>query len=264
MSRRLLSILCLSLLLFSCSSSKPKATITQASTIDALLAGVYDGELTCGDLLKKGNFGLGTFDALDGEMLVLDGVVYQTKSDGKVYCPDHSLKTPFACVSHFEPDTQVELTTGLDFKSFEKLFDEKFPKKNLFNAIKITGEFKSVLTRAVQAQTKPYPSLAEATKTQPEFTMENIRGTLVGFRCPSYVKGINVPGYHLHFLSEDKTKGGHVLNFEVKEALCEVQTCHEFTILLPKGESDFDQVDLSADRSHELEQVERKRKSEMK
>ena len=142
--------------------------------------------------------------------------------------------------------------------------DEKFPKKNLFNTIKITGEFKSVLTRAVQAQTKLYLSLPEATKTQPEFTMENIRSTLVDFHCPSYVKGINVPGYHLHFLSEDKTKSGHVLNFEVKEAICEVQICHEFTILLPKGESDFDQVDLSTDHSHELEQVERKCKSEMK
>ena len=261
MFRFLSPLVILALVLSSCTSSKSTA-LTQTSTIDALLAGVYDGEMSCAELLEKGDFGLGTFDALDGEMLVLDGTVYQIKSDGKVYQPSADTKTPFACVTHFQSQASFKLKKGLDFKGFEALFDKNYTNKNIFQAIKITGQFKTMLTRAVQAQTKPYPSLAEATKTQPEFPMQNIRGTLVGFRCPSYVKGINVPGFHLHFISEDKSQGGHVLSFEVEDALCETQSSHDFTIILPKGQSDFNKVDLSHDRSHELEQVERKRNSQ--
>ena len=60
----------------------------------ALLDGIYDGEMTIGELLGKGNFGIGTFDALDGEMIILDGVCYQLRGDGTATIADLDQERP--------------------------------------------------------------------------------------------------------------------------------------------------------------------------
>ncbi len=112
-------------------------------------------------------------------------------------------------------------------------------------------------TRSVPAQKKPYPPLSQVTKNQPEFNYKNVSGIIVGFRCPPYVKGINVPGYHLHFISDDFTKGGHILDFKIKSGKCEIDLCDKFFLILPKDVTDFENVDLSKDRSEELMDVER-------
>jgi len=234
-----------------------KDTVYQTSTINALLAGVYDGDLTLEQLMKHGDFGLGTFDHLDGEMIILDGNIYQVKADGKVYKPALSGKTPFAAVCEFTPDKTIPVKEGTDYKLLEELIDENIPNKNLFYAIKITGKFKSMKTRSVPRQEKPYPSLKEATDKESVFNMGKISGTIVGFRCPSYVNGINVPGYHLHFISSDHTCGGHVLNFEMSEGLCEIDILDRFFLQLPVNAEDFAKTDLSKDRTKELEGVEK-------
>jgi len=234
-----------------------KDTLYQTSTIDALLAGVYDGDLTLGQLKKHGDFGLGTFDHLDGEMILLDGNIYQVKADGKVYTPALSSKTPFATVCEFTPNKTILIKEGTDYKSFEKLIDENISNKNLFYAIKITGQFKSMKTRSVPPQQKPYPPLLEATSKQSVFNMENISGTIVGFRCPPYVNGINVPGYHLHFISSDNIRGGHVLNFETSKDICEIDILDRFFLQLSVNAKDFAKTDLSKDRTKELQGVEK-------
>jgi len=244
--------------LFSCSSPK-KDTLYQYSTIDALLAAVYEGEMTCCDLMKKGDFGIGTFDCLDGEMILLDGALYQVKSDGKVYRPSLDTKTPFAAVCNFESDDRLTIDHDLNFESFEQLLDKRFPNHNLFYAIKLEGSFETVKTRSVPRQNKPFPELAEVAKHQPEFDLGPCRGSIVGFRCPAYVKGVNVPGYHLHFLNEDRSRGGHVLSFKLLEAEIEIDTLHGFSVDLPKESEAFSKSDLKQDRSHELEQVEKLR-----
>ena len=94
------------------------------------------------------------------------------------------------------------------------------PPKTCFYAVMIQGEFSYVKTRSVPAQEKPYPPLAEVTKNQPTFEFTDVTGTMVGFRCPPYVTGINVPGYHLHFLTDDRTAGGHLLEFTVAPGGC--------------------------------------------
>jgi acetolactate decarboxylase len=246
----LVSILCLA------AGCCPQADrITQTSTIDALLAGAYDGQIECRQLLKHGDFGIGTFDRLDGEMAALNGKIYQIKSDGKVYTPSLAVKTPFASVCKFKTDTHFDLGSG-NFKTVESVIDEKFPNQNQFLAVKITGTFKYMKTRSVPAQNKPYPPLVEVAKTQPVFEINDIAGTIVGFRAPPFVKGINVSGYHFHFLSEDFTQGGHILDFELVAGKCEIDKCSELLLILPKDDA-LKNIDLSSDKTSELQKVEK-------
>lgn len=256
MKRLVLSLSIWILLSSSCSTFQPRHTLIQVSTIDALLAGSYDGTMTCRKLLTKGDFGIGTFDHLDGEMLVMDGKVFQIKSDGKVYRPPLNLKTPFAAVCRFSPQTTLPLPENTDQESVKKLLDQKVPDKNAFCAIKISGTFRKMHTRSVPAQKKPYPPLAEIASHQPEFTMRNVSGTIVGFRSPPFVKGIGVPGYHLHFISDDQKQGGHILGFELSKGTAAVDVCNQLHLVLPENQDDFHQLDLSKDRSQELKQVE--------
>lgn len=229
--------------------------ITQTSTIDALLAGAYDGQVECKQLLSYGDFGIGTFDRLDGEMTVLDGNVYQIKADGKVYRPAANIKSPFATVCRFRPDNDFEIKSA-DFKTAESIIDSKFPNQNIFAAVKITGTFKYIKTRSVPAQNKPYPPLVEVAKNQPVFEMHDVRGTIVGFRSPPFVKGVNVSGYHFHFLDKDFAQGGHVLDFQLDAGKCEIDKCNELLLILPEDDVLKD-IDLSKDKSKELQKVEK-------
>lgn len=111
--------------------------------------------------------------------------------------------------------------------------------------------------RSVPAQEKPYPQLVEVTKNQPEFEFNDVKGTIAGFRCPSYVKGINVAGYHLHFLTEDKTGGGHVLEFSLIEGILALDYTSDFYLVLPREKGAFFSTDLSKEREEELKEVEK-------
>lgn len=253
----LLPVLGLCTVALSSCTLAPKDTAYQTSTIDALIAGVYDGDLSCGKLMKHGDFGIGTFDGLEGEMVLVDGRLFQVKADGKAYTPDASIRTPFATVCRFTPERSLPLNPGSTFEDVEKTIDAQEPNQNLFYAIKITGRFKTMHTRSVPRQQKPYPPLNEVTAHQPEFHLGEVTGTVVGFRCPAYVKGVNVPGYHLHFIDETETRGGHILGFELVEGTCEIDTLHQFFLRLPADAKDFADTDLSKDRSRELKAVEK-------
>ncbi len=230
--------------------------IYQTSTIDALLLGIYDGDLSCRDLLKHGDFGIGTFDGLDGEMIILEGAVYQVKGDGQVHKPDPNTKTPFATTCYFNPGKTISIDARTDDKQIESLIDAAAPSQNLFCAIKITGHFRVMRTRSVPAQRKPYPPLKEVARNQTEFEMKDVYGTIVGFRCPPYVKGINVPGYHLHFINEDKNQGGHVLSFEMIKGKCGIDILNHYFLRLPYTK-DFAEADLSGDQDKDLNDVEK-------
>ncbi len=231
-------------------------TLTQVSTIDALLNGVYDGETNLKQLVSQGDLGIGTFQALNGEMIVLEGKVYQVTSDGAVRLPDAEMTTPFAAVTFFESDMTHSFPAGTDFKAFKEQLDQLIPTPNIFYAIKLKGTFRKVKTRSVPKQHKPYPPLQEVAKKQPVFEFENVEGTMIGFRCPPYVKGINVPGYHLHFLTKDKKGGGHVLEFNLENAQASLDYTSQFTLILPEEEN-FYATNLKEDKSKELETVER-------
>jgi acetolactate decarboxylase len=240
-----------------CSSNPQRETLVQISTIDALLNGVYDGVTTIGELKKYGDFGIGTFEALDGEMLEVDGAFYQIKADGVAYRVADNIETPFTTVTYFDTDRTVTIPANLDYVGLQEYLDGILPTENIFYAFKINGTFSYMKTRSVSAQQKPYPPLVEVTKTQPVFEFTNTQGTMVGFRCPSYVNGVNVPGYHLHFLTAKKDAGGHVLDFSITSAEASIDYTSEFKMILPGEDSDFYKLNLATDISGDLEKAEK-------
>jgi acetolactate decarboxylase len=233
-----------------------RETLYQVSTIDALMLGVYDGIQPVGEIKKHGDFGIGTFDALEGEMIVLDGVVYQAKSDGRVYSVPDNTTTPFATVTYFEPDFNATIGRPMNFSWFSTDMSARLPSQNMIYAVRMQGTFPHVKIRAIPAQQKPYPTLTDAAKNQSVYTYADARGTVVGFYTPVFFKGINVAGYHLHFISDDRHTGGHILDFEVPaNTEVEYDITPEFEMLLPtKGA--FIGVDLSQDLSQRLARVE--------
>lgn len=231
--------------------------ITQVATIDALLAGVYDGHMSLQTLRSYGDFGLGTFEALDGEMILLDGTFYKVRADGKVYRPALSEQTPFASVTKFVSDYTETIQGPMDMPALEAKIDALVPP-NRFYAFIVRGEFRNIQTRSVPAQSEPYPPLAEVTKNQSVFTLSQVRGTLLGFRLPAFVQGVNVPGYHIHFLTDDFASGGHVLSFEMTAGTLEADTVHDWLhIYFPTASDSFGAADLTQDRTKELENVEK-------
>jgi len=229
-------------------------TVVQVSTIDALMQGVYDGNTTLSDLSEWGNFGIGTFNQLDGEMLLLDGNFYQIKADGHIYKPEKTTGTPFSTVTFFNPEVNYNVAS-FSYPKLKATINSLFLSTNLFYAIKLHGTFHSIKTRSVPAQSKPYPPLIEVTANQPEFEAESVTGTLSGFYCPPFVTGINVPGYHLHFISDELDFGGHVLEFELDNGLLELDQINNFKLFLP-SDGDFLETNLNEDLSGDLEQVE--------
>lgn len=232
----------------------PEQTLVQVSTINALMQGVYDGVTNLSDLSKWGDFGIGTFNTLDGEMLLIDGTFYQIKADGHIYKPEPTVQTPFSTVTFFDPEVRYNVAS-CSYHKLKETIDRLMLSQNLFYAIKLHGTFHSIKTRSVPAQTKPYPPLVEVTAHQPTFEAQSITGTLGGFYCPAFVTGINVPGYHLHFVSDDEKFGGHVLELELENGVLELDQINNFKLLLP-GEGGFLNTDLNGDLSKDLEKVE--------
>jgi acetolactate decarboxylase len=222
-------------------------TVTQVSILNALLARQFDGCLPCGELLQHGDLGIGTFDRMDGEMVILDGAIYQIKSDGKVYTPDPANRTPFATVSRFRPDQTWTVSERMTREAVEKTIDEKAPNRNVFCAVRVHGTFSYMHTHALQIQSKPYPPTAEVVRACVPSEMKDVSGTIVGFRGPPSVRGINDPGYHLHFLSDDKTQGGHILTFVMDRGDFAIETCSNHLVILPDNGASLAGVDLSGD-----------------
>jgi acetolactate decarboxylase len=230
--------------------------VFQNSTATALLEGVYDGSMTYGELRRHGDFGLGTFNALDGEMIGFDGSFYQVKSDGVAYPVSDDQRTPFATVLFFRPTLRRALPGPLDYAHFQTLVDGLMAGPNLFYAVRVDGMFASVTTRSVPRQEKPYPPLVEVAKTQPIFHFNDVPGTLAGFRFPDFARGLNVPGFHLHFLNKDRTAGGHVLDLVLSAGELAIDASVRFHLELPTDPA-FLQADLGHDPGDALDRAER-------
>jgi len=231
--------------------------LVQVGVIDALLAGGYDGSMTLGELRRLGDIGLGTFDALDGEMVVLDGHVHQVLASGKVVLAPDGLTTPFAQVTRLVSPRRLDVPAGLDLKAVEARLDAELGELNSFAVVRIDGRFASLTARSVPRQTPPYRPLSEVAKEQSVFQFAGVTGTLVGLRGPAYVRGLGVPGWHWHFLTQDRARGGHVLAFVLEpagQARAQLQSVYRLELLVPhKG---LGGLDLTRDRSKELHAVE--------
>jgi acetolactate decarboxylase len=187
-------------------------------------------------------------------MIALDGKFYQVKSTGEVILVNDQMKTPFANVMNFKPEQTGEINDVKTFGELEKALDSIIKDKNYIYAIRIDGVFTGQ-TRSIPGKTKPYPSLTDAAKTQSVFDIQQTKGTIVGFLCPQYVNGINVPGYHLHFISEDRKSGGHILNGGIKSGKVQIARITDFRMVLPSNDA-FQQASLNQDYSKELSKVE--------
>jgi acetolactate decarboxylase len=234
--------------------SKPLHTLFQVSTSRALVRGVYGEAVSNSRLLHHGDFGLGTFDGLDGEMAVLDGVIYQVRSDGSVRQVDEHVGTPFATVLTFSADEDVSVSGVRSFAELTRICDTHRHSENIFYAFRVDGAFSQVHTRAMRS-TQSGVSLGTAAATQPEFHFKDVSGTLVGFWSPGFAGAIDIPGYHFHFLSDDRTKGGHLLDCTADTLRLRVQRVEEFHLSLPDTE-EFLQADLAVDVSKELSSAE--------
>ncbi len=218
----------------------------QSSMVSALLHGVFDGEMTFRELAQHGDFGLGTFNALDGEMICVDGRFYALRSDGRAYGVPPDQRTPFATVLFFEAEIEWDLDSPMRRRAFEEMLGERAPKKNGFYAIRLDGRFSWMKVRSVPRQEKPYPTLLEVVKNQPVFEFENVSGSLIGFRLPDYTVGINVPGYHLHFIDDERTCGGHVTDFTLERGKLQIDNTNNLHLEIPEASGDFDAADLSS------------------
>jgi acetolactate decarboxylase len=234
----------------------PHHTLFQTSTIDALLNSNYEGDVSFAELEAYGDFGLGTFDALDGEMIGLDSAFYQVKADGRAYEVDKRMKTPFAVVTFFEPREIRRLAAPTNYASLRAHLDEIVAADAATcHAIRADGHFRYVKTRSVPRQNKPYPPLVEAVKHQPTFELHEVRGSLVGFRFPEYVGGLNVSGYHFHFITEDRGAGGHLLECEMTRGELRVDHESDLNLKLPAGVVEA-MPHLASSKQDELKRIE--------
>jgi len=237
----------------------PVHTLFQISTSGALVEGIYQKAVSSNLLLNYGDFGLGTFDHLDGEMVVLDGAIYQVRSDGTVTRIVDDTGTPFAVVVRFVADQNETIPDASSFEDLRSLCDKYRDSANLFYAVRVDGHFDHVRTRAMKATLDGLP-LAKAAAIQPEFDFHDIDGSLVGIWAPEFSSSLNIAGYHFHFLSDDRTKGGHLLECSGKNLRVQVERLTDFHLSLPESE-EFLRADLTKDPSKDLayaEQAHRK------
>ncbi|HWO36370.1 MAG TPA: acetolactate decarboxylase [Candidatus Acidoferrum sp.] len=233
-------------------------TLYQVSTATALVEGIYEGAVRVSTLREHGDLGLGTFEDLDGEMVIVDGHFFQVRSDGSVREVEDSTLSPFAAITAFSPDPAVTLDDCPDLAHLTARFDMLRHSDNIFFALRVDGEFEYIHTRAMR-RTKEGVPLVQAAAVQPEFEFHAISGTLVGFWTPEYAKTLNVPGYHLHFISADRTRGGHLLQCRGKNLRLQIQREGDYHIALPQTE-DFLNANLRRDPTAALAQAEGEKK----
>jgi len=208
-------------------------TAFQAGTLDALMAGAYDGFATLKELLDHGDLGIGTIEQLDGELIVLDGTAWTVQGDGTVRSLPPSTRTPFAVVSRFAPTVHESVVGPWDLAELHVQLDRLAPPSASLIAIRIDGRFAQLRLRSVHAQTPPYLPLAEVVQHQTEWSVAEATGTLLGFRFPDATAGIEVPGYHLHFLAADRDLGGHVLDLTLLDGEVALDPGDELHVELP-------------------------------
>lgn len=229
-------------------------TVYQISTSTALVDGVYQGCVDVGTIKGHGDFGLGTFDSLNGEGIMLDGHIYQALSNGDVIEPPNSATAPFWVSTEFEADRELTLEQVLTWDDLCQKLDKHLNSDNLFVAIRIDGIFEEINYRVV-CRTNPGVDLVSATNHQAEFTFDNVTGTLMGFWSPSYVRTLNIPGYHLHLLTDDHKHGGHVHGIRARNIRVRMMDASNLVMALPETPQ-FLKADLSHDPSEALGKAE--------
>jgi acetolactate decarboxylase len=237
------------------SNAQNESRLYLCAPINALVEGIYEQRIPFTEVKKHGDFGLGTFDHLDGEMVMLDGAIYQISSEGRVLRVDEQALTPFACVTFFKPLSYDDLTQEISYDDFLEWIQRLFPSPNIFYAVRMDGLFAQVKVRSVPKQ-ECYRPLVDVAREQPVFNFSDIQGTLAGFFTPAFMGSLSVPGLHLHFLSDDLQHGGHLLECRPRKIRVGVQFIHTMELEFPMS-LDYLTWDFRRDINQDLDKAEK-------
>ncbi len=244
------------------SPSMPESTparrdlVYQVGTIRSLLTGVYEGDVSFGELAHYGDFGLGTFDAVNGEMIALGGEFHRIDAEGNAHRVTPSTKSPFAVMTHFRALLEDEVHEASHLTALTDRIHTNFESENIIYAVRITGEFAHIDARSEHPQPPGHHPLSETiSEVQTQLSYEDVRGTLVGFWFPQHMKAINVPGFHFHFLDQHKKVGGHVFDLRIRHGRVEIMPIFDFGMHLLHTPL-FESADLTGDRDLETKRVE--------
>ena len=229
-------------------------SLFQVSTSSALVEGVFDGCTSVRDLKRHGDFGLGTFEGLDVEMVMLESVCYQVGSGGTACVVAEETLVPFATVTRFCSDETFQIEAAVSFKDLLDQIDQRRPSNNLFVAFRVDGHFREISMRAA-CKAEPGEKLVDAIGHQSQFHAERQKGTLVGFWAPTYATSIGVPGYHFHFINDAGTYGGHVFDLSGDNFQVGMHVETDIHLAIPETQQ-FLSADLSADHRAALERAE--------
>lgn len=241
-----LCVLTIIVFMVSCNIEKKKE-VFQYSTLNALMNGLYDGEITVGEIKAKGNVGLGTFEGVDGEMIILDGIVYKMQYDGSIIKAADNEMSPFVNVVDFISEIEFTISDIDTISSLKNSLSAKIALNNIFVFV-IKGEFKDVKARSIPKQNKPYKKLIEVSKKQRVFDLYDGPGAIVGFYFPQHISGLNMKGFHFHFISDNKIFGGHLLNCKIQSAKVEMAQYSEYNIQFPKS-NEYSIMNLHVDEN---------------
>jgi len=232
-----------------------KSSIYLCAPVNALVEGIYEEKIPFTEIKKHGDFGLGTFDHLDGEMVMLDGHIYQINWDGFVHEVNEQALTPFAAVTFFNPVKEAASAAEMNYDEFLSWLQGFMPSTNIFYALRIEGIFMSIKARSVPRQ-ENYRPLAEVANEQHVFDYNDVEGTLAGFYTPEFMSSLSVPGFHLHLLSRDKKKGGHLLSCRPRQVHLSLQFINTLELALPMS-WDYLHLDFHRDTGKDLEIMEK-------
>ncbi|MEE3427467.1 MAG: acetolactate decarboxylase [Ruminococcus sp.] len=238
--------------------SQNRESIYQVALLQSLTQGYYDGIIKVSELKEHGDIGIGTFEGVNGEMIVLDGKVYQALGDGSVQEADNDETVPFSNVTFFDKDITSDISDIKNIDALKENLDKTVNEngRNMFYFIKINGTFNKMNVRSELKQKKPYKSLDKALATdQREFNYKDIKGTVVALYCPDYMDGLNTPGWHFHFVSDDRNKGGHILELAFDNAKAEMDKTSGFEMKLSDNKT-FQKLELAKDVSQAIKKVE--------
>ncbi len=214
-------------------SDQKQNILYQISAFNVFSAGNFEGNTTYAELAKHGDFGIGTLNSLNGEMIALDGKFYQIPTDGAPRQIISSEKTPYATVTFFRSNRSFQVANITSYSQLTTDINSTLTNYNAIYAIKVHGFFDLAKTRSVSAQNEPYPTLTEAVKNQTVFVLNGVEGTAVGFYFPNCMDGVDVAGYHLHFLTDDHLSGGHLLECNIKNAIVEIDQINNYYLQIP-------------------------------
>lgn len=223
----------------------PRDAVFQTAPLQALMAGVLESPVTFATGLRHGDFGLGGMSPLDGEVIVVDGMPYHAREDGSIRRVDPGERTSVLIVKHFQPDTSARLAAIRDLDDLVDQLDAAAGFHNRIHAVRIDGRFDTIRLRSVPRQSAPYVPVTTVVQSQKVFEMEQVDGTLVGFRFPAWARGINAPGYHFHFVDEARERGGHVLDVAGRSMDAQIDTSRAVTVMTPDDPL-FDNMDFDS------------------